>query len=125
MRKSPDQEMNRSGYQTRGYQMETFEQFTRTCKVAMSPYPRFCCYFFIVTLVTEIRGSALVLATSCRHHRRYVVTQVVTVVDDVFIVGKRVSAIRGFHKHTKVSILALLPTLYSHVFTVSFFICNI
>ena len=30
-----------------------------------------------------------------------------------------------FHKHTKVAILALLPTLYSITFAISFFICNI
>ena len=30
--------------------------------------------------------------------------------------------IRGFHKRTKLAIVAIMPTLYSHVFTISFFI---
>ena len=32
------------------------------------------------------------------------------------------SYIRGFHKHTKLAILALLPTLYSQKFAVFFFL---
>ena len=32
---------------------------------------------------------------------------------------------RVFHNHTKLAMLALLPTLYSHTFAVFFFICNI
>ena len=32
--------------------------------------------------------------------------------------------IRGFHKHTKLATLALLPTLYSQKFEVFFFIWN-
>ena len=32
--------------------------------------------------------------------------------------------IEFFYKHTKLAILALLPTLYSNKFTVSFFICS-
>ena len=30
----------------------------------------------------------------------------------------------GYYKCTKLAILALLPTLYSHIFAISFFICN-
>ena len=32
--------------------------------------------------------------------------------------------IRVFHNLTKLAMLALLPTLYSHIFTVFFFICS-
>ena len=33
--------------------------------------------------------------------------------------------LNAFDKHTKLAILALFPTLYSHIIAVSFFICNI
>ena len=29
-----------------------------------------------------------------------------------------------FHKHTKLAMLALLPTLFSHILAIFFFICN-
>ena len=38
---------------------------------------------------------------------------------------KFLHSIQGFHKHTKLAILALLPNVCSHLFTVSFFISNI
>ena len=35
-----------------------------------------------------------------------------------------IHCIRVFHKHTKFAMLALLPTLYSHIFLVFFFVCT-
>ena len=43
---------------------------------------------------------------------------------DLFRQGVSVSAriaIQHFHKHTKLAIIVLMPTLYSHVFTVFFY----
>ena len=39
----------------------------------------------------------------------------------IFILKK---SIRVFHKHTKLVMFALLPTLYCHIFGTFFFICN-
>ena len=45
--------------------------------------------------------------------------------DFMRIVWWRLSySIRVFHKRKTLASLALLPTLYSHIFTISFFICN-
>ena len=36
----------------------------------------------------------------------------------------KVGPLRGLHSNTKLAMLALLPTLYSHIFAVFFFICT-
>ena len=82
------------------------------------PVSKVLLLFFYHNVGYKDTTFVLFVATSCRHHRRCIVTQVVTVVNGAFIVGKRISAIWGFHtthKITNIGIIAnfVFPYIYS------------